>query len=347
MNPLRAWNAFWFGSISARPLGVFRILLGLIALANFAILSVDMDYWLTDRGLLRAGEARAVAGPLKYSPLQDVQDPATVHAVMAAGALASVLFTIGWHTRVVSVLLYLLNLSVFHRNVICVGGPDSLTQVLLFYAMLAPCGAAYSLDARRAARRRGTAAEPLVTAWPVRLVQLQMCLIYFNTAMLKCNGGSWLRGQALHWVMQCAEIRRFDFSFLTQYPAVVNLLTFSALFIEFSMVFLLWFRASRRYAFAMGVSLHAGILLFVNAPLFGEMMIACYMLFLDPDELDALLRALDPRRLARAVPKRREVAAEAVAIPGRVDAPHALPRPSTHAHAPSATPAEFAGPDRP
>ena len=36
MNPLRAWNIFWFGPISARPLGAFRIAFGVIALANLA-----------------------------------------------------------------------------------------------------------------------------------------------------------------------------------------------------------------------------------------------------------------------------------------------------------------------
>jgi MFS family permease len=34
MNPIRAWNAFWFGPISARPLGAFRIVFGLIALCT-------------------------------------------------------------------------------------------------------------------------------------------------------------------------------------------------------------------------------------------------------------------------------------------------------------------------
>jgi hypothetical protein len=63
MNPLRAWNTFWFRPISARPLGAFRIVFGLIILANLGLISVDLDYWLTDQGLLQGTEARLLAGP--------------------------------------------------------------------------------------------------------------------------------------------------------------------------------------------------------------------------------------------------------------------------------------------
>lgn len=41
MNPWRAWNTFWFGPISARPLGAFRIVFGLVVLANLAIASAE------------------------------------------------------------------------------------------------------------------------------------------------------------------------------------------------------------------------------------------------------------------------------------------------------------------
>ena len=50
MNPLRAWNRFWFGPISARPLGVYRIVFGVIVLAHLGSISVELDYWYTRRG---------------------------------------------------------------------------------------------------------------------------------------------------------------------------------------------------------------------------------------------------------------------------------------------------------
>jgi hypothetical protein len=315
LNPLKAWNTFWFRPISARPLGAFRILLGLLTLAQLTIISFDVDHWMTDAGVLHGDEARLVAGPLRPSPLQWVQDPASVHAFVAVTAVVAGLVTIGWHTRVSSVLLYLMMLSIHHRNILTNCGPDSLLMILIFYLMLCPSGAAYSLDARRISRRRGTPAEPVIVPWPQRLIQVQICMIYFVTAVLKSSGPSWLNGTALHYVFMNVEVRRFDFEWICQYPLVINLLGYGGLISEFSLAFLLWFRPTRGYAALAGVAFHAGVFFVVNVPLFGELMTACYLTFLTPTELDALVHTLNPRNWFRSrqhTPLR---------IPGRVDGP--------------------------
>lgn len=333
MNPLRSWNQFWFGPISARPLGVFRIVFGVVALVNLALMSVDIDYWFTDTGILQGTEPREVGGPLRFSPLQVVDDRATIYAFFAATAVLGVLFTVGWRTRLIGVMFYLAMLSIHHRNILTNSGADALLMIMTFYMMLSPCGAAYSLDARREARRRGTIAEPLIVPWAQRLIQLHLCLIYFDTAVLKCNGSTWLGGTALHFVLNNAEVGRFRLEFLTQYPLLINVMTLGALVVEFALAFLLWFRATRVWMIAAGLALHGGILLTVNIPIFGELMTACYLTFLAPDELAALLRALDPRTwLGRG----RQYSNPAV-IPGRVDllsglaGPHPGIAASTHA----------------
>ena len=313
MNPLRAWNTFWFGPISARPLGAFRIAFGVVALANLAMLTADFDHWFTDAGLLHGTEAREAAGPLRLSPLQWVQDPTSVRVAFGATAIVAVLFTLGWRTRLMGVGLYLGMLSIHHRNVSTACGADVLLMILAFYLMLSPCGAAYSLDARRASRKRGTLAEPLIVPWAQRLIQLQICLVYFNTAVLKAHGTTWLDGTALHFVLNNSEVGRFSLDPLTQYPLAINALTLGALVVEFALAFLLWFRATRPWAILAGLGLHGGILLTVNIPIFGELMTASYLTFLAPDELDALLRRLDPRNWLGRSRARRPT------IPGRVD----------------------------
>ena len=81
-----------------------------------------------------------------------------------------------------------------------------------------------------------------------------------------------------------------------------------------------------------GLALHGGILLIVNIPIFGELMIATYLTFLTPDELDSLLRAINPRSWLR-----RERKAAPV-IPGRVDGPEPLPGPYATAGVPDQVP---------
>jgi hypothetical protein len=318
MNPVSAWNRFWFGPVSARPLGAFRIVFGIISLANLAILAFDMDYWLTNAGLLQGEEPRIIAGPLRFSPLQWIQDPPAVHAVFAVTTLLTILFTLGWHTRVVSVLLYLATLAIHQRNIVTNSGADCLMLIVTFYMMFAPSGAAYSLDARRAARCRGADAEPLIIPWAQRLIQLHICLVYFDTAVLKCNGASWLNGTALHFVLYNDEVGRFHLGPLREFPILVNLMTHGAILTEFALAFFLWFRSTRFVAICAGLALHCAILLTVNIPIFGELITACYLTFLTPAELDSLLGAVDPRRWLSRVARLFPAPAARTLMPGKL-----------------------------
>lgn len=301
MTTWRLWNRFWFTPTSARPLGAIRILFGLAWLLNLALLAPDADYWLSNAGLLQGSEARELAGPWRPSPLQWVQDPGAVHAFLALSAVVGVLFTIGWRTRINGVLLYLTTVSIHHRNLLTASGADCLLVILAFLLMLSPCGAACSLDARRAARRTGAPFEPLIAPWPLRLIQIQISLIYLSTARLKSLGNDWLDGSALHYVLNNGEVRRFTFG-LDQLPQVTRWLTFAALAAEFALAVLPWFRKTRPWVLLLGLGLHGSIFLTVNIPVFGELMCLSYLAFLTPSEFDALLRLARPRALARPSP---------------------------------------------
>ena len=299
IHPIRAWNRFFFQPTSAKPLGAIRILFGLLALANLGFSSVDLEYWYTDAGLLRGDESWVIAGSLQFSPLHFFQDPTSVRIAFGLTATAAVLLTIGWRSRLMSILFYLGMLSIHNRNLVSSSGADVLLLVFAFNLMLSPCGAAYSVDAWLESRRRGTLADPLILPWSLRLIQIQIALVYTLAAFFKAGGNLWLNGSALHYVLNNTEVGRFDVSFLTHYPVLINLMTYSAVAMEFSLAFFIWFRAARPFVLYLGFMLHTGILLTINIPIFGELMWVGYLAFLTPPEFDAFLHAVDIRRLFR------------------------------------------------
>lgn len=332
IHPIRAWNAFFFRPTSARPLGAIRILFGLTALANLASAAVDLDYWYTEAGLLRGDEARVIAGTLQHSPLLWFQDPTSVRIAFGLTATAALGLTVGFRTKLMSILFYIGMLSIHNRNLVTSSGADVLLLTFAFNLMLSPCGAAYSVDSWLESRRRGTPAEPLILPWALRLIQIQIGLVYTLAAFLKAGGNLWVNGTALHYVLNNTEVRRLDVSFLTHYPVLINLMTYSALVIEFSLAFLIWFRAARPFVLWVGLMFHAGILITINIPIFGELMWIGYLAFLTPPEFDALLRAVDVRRwFARArapaveeSPKVPEPTFRPVSILVRLDAASSL-----------------------
>ena len=214
MNPIRSWNRLFFGPVSARPLGAFRIAYGVLMLIYLSLMTVEFDLWYTGAGVLRGTESREAAGPLRFSALQFTDNPAIARAVLAATVAAAVGFTLGWRTRVMSVLFYLGMITLYHRNVLANGGPDAVPLILSFYMMFCPSGAAYSLDARRAAKKRGTVAEPLIVPWGMRLLQMQICLIYFQSCVIKSRGEVWLNGTTVHYVLFNREFSIFNMEWL-------------------------------------------------------------------------------------------------------------------------------------
>ena len=81
---------------------------------------------------------------------------------LAVTAAVAVGFTLGWRTRLMSILLYLCMLSLYHRNVSSNGGPDAVPMILTLLHDVLPVRS--GLFARRAAsgqetRDRGRAAR--------------------------------------------------------------------------------------------------------------------------------------------------------------------------------------------
>jgi hypothetical protein len=153
-----------------------------------------------------------------YSPFYHVTEPTGVAVVHGIHLFVIVLFTLGIGTRVTSVLAWLAGLAYVQRNPVALFGQDTMMNLCLFYLMLAPCGATWSVDwlvnRYRAAKkalaegRRPEPAEPrpLVSAnFVIRLLQVHYCLMYLSAGLAKLKGGAWWNGTAPWFCMTNPE----------------------------------------------------------------------------------------------------------------------------------------------
>src|SRR6476661_6443702 len=91
---------------------------------------------------------------------------------------------LGWHTRVAGIVVFLGVTSLQRTDPYVFNSGDSLLRLLCLYVAIAPSDAALALDARR----RGSRTIP---AWPVRLIQLQVCVMYLAAVWAKLRGPAW------------------------------------------------------------------------------------------------------------------------------------------------------------
>lgn len=172
-----------------RSLAALRIAMGLLLLAGLALRLPEFHEHYTDSGAWPLAAARGDAGHWSLSLFSGSAHWAG--ALFGISALAALALTVGWFTRTATVVSWVLLLSLHARNSLMLNGGDVLLRLLLFWGMLLPLGARWSLDARRARslaeNTPPTSAPPtLVSAGTVALL-VQVALVYVFNALYKTD----------------------------------------------------------------------------------------------------------------------------------------------------------------
>jgi hypothetical protein len=288
------WNRFWFEPEETSTLAVVRIAFGLVAMAWTATMVADAHVFFAPDGLLpRADYAGRPAG--SWGLFDFVEGPAAVSLVMTALFIAAACLTIGHWTRLAAVVVFLGILSLERRNPFVFNSGDSLLLVIAFCMMLAPSGTSLSLDRWR--RARSSFWEfPRRAPWALRLMQVQLSVIYFSTVWAKLRGASWNDGTAVGYALGLDDLSRFrPPSFVLDSELVVNLLTYGTLAIEASLAILIWNRRLRPWVMAFGLALHVGIDLTLRVGFFSYAIFVLYAAFLVPETVSACALALRDR----------------------------------------------------
>jgi hypothetical protein len=151
-------------------------------------------------------------------------------------------------------------------------------SVLLFWILWTDCGAELSLDVLLGRRRRGP-----VPALPVRLIQIQLALIYFFTAIEKSDLG-WYGGHALGRILQLEEFARPTAPWMLHFPSVLRVLSTCVPPMEaiIAILILTPWRRSRWLAVLLAWSLHGAIFILMNVGMFSLLMPAAMTIVLPP-----------------------------------------------------------------
>ncbi len=302
------WNEFWFKPTPTATLALVRIAYGGVLLAWCAFMSFDLIAFFSDSGIL----PERVAQPWSWSLLEVFSSDIALVALFSLLVVASACVLVGYHTRLASVVAFVVLLSFERRNLLVLNAADILLRLLALYLALAPAGAALSVDRWR--RHRDRFWEfPARAPWALRLVQIQVSLLYLFTVWLKLRGETWNQGTAVSYSLQVVEVARFDVpAWFAQSALVSNVATYGTLAIETSLALLIWNRRARPWVIAAGVALHLSVLATIMVGLFSVTVFVGYLAFTPPEVAtrwllalrDHLWRARSPwlRRIAAAGP---------------------------------------------
>jgi hypothetical protein len=281
-----SWNEFFFKPQSPSPVCLFRILYGLIVIADLLMLRPEWLMWYGPHAFTTLATTYKIFRGPSMSLFEIL--PQTDLAVMIffwVFLACAVMLTIGYMTRFTAVAVYLCLGSIHARNGFILNSGDTLMLVTGFFLMFAPSGAVLSVDHwLRVRHGKADAEPPLCSPWAQRMLQIQTAVVYFATFYWKTLGILWMNGTAVYYALRLEDFHRFPLPPLHN-MFLIKSLTWSTLAIEFALGVLIWFKELRYPVLLAGVCLHLGIEYAMNIPLFEWMIVATYVNFIEPEDL--------------------------------------------------------------
>ena len=298
----RTWNRFWFSEAEPLPAALFRISFGFLLLSFFVSLLPHFTEYYSAQGILSL----------------DLLDPHRLHqdrhsvfywtdgwiptqGLGCVGILAAACFTLGWKTRWAAVALFVLQTSMINTSRNLINGEDLLFRSLLFFSCFAPLDQRLSLRnwIERRSNHRDSQEQAAPQIWPLRLIQLNLLLIYLISLPSKLiSDSAWLNGDALYWVMSNEIWCRWPWP-SHFYGWLGKVATYSTVLTEGLFPFAVWIPGLRIASLVAIAVLHLGMAIFMQNMGFFALGMVCALWVFVPQ---SLLTKLGDRRATLSKP---------------------------------------------
>lgn len=302
----QAWTRFWFQPESTATLALVRIAFGVLVLLWAISLGPDLRLFFSTEGLVPT-----VPDGEWWVSVFDIESSWTVvvatYVLLLVGAVG---LTVGWWTRLSALVVFLATMSLTRRAPYVFNSGDMLFRHFALFLLLAPAGASLSLDRWR--RHRGDVLDHAHRApWALRLMQVELVIVYVGTVWAKVRGTEWNDGTAISYALRIGDITRFELpDRVLESELISGVLTYGTLAVEALVPILIWSRRTRPYAIAAGLLLHAFIELTVEVGFFSLLLGVAYLAFVPAESAEGwITRRATAARAWRATRRSKKPAA--------------------------------------
>jgi hypothetical protein len=277
--------------IDTRALAAFRVLAGLLIVADILLRSRNFGFFYTEEGVVPQSLAMEATADNAFSVYYLTTDPIAIAGLFALTVVVALQLIVGYKTRVATLLAFLLVVSLDHHNPLVTSYADTLFRLLLFWAIFLPLGERWSVDALHADSRP----KERVTSLASAAILAQIVYMYVVNGYHKRESELWTGGEATPLILGLDNTTFLLGDLVRSFP---TLLQYGGLTWYYMLLFawlLVLLRGHARTAFvAMFVAGHASFAITVRIGAFPYVSIAGLLLFLQTpfwDDLRSLLYA--------------------------------------------------------
>jgi hypothetical protein len=284
----KLWDKFWFSRFDPVSACVFRIFIGALLLIYFIALYPSWDLFYARDGIISLTDPEiAKVTTDKWSLFYLIDKIFPVRIYYWLGFAGIIMFLIGFKTRIFTVFVWVLIFSMTNRTRVVVNGEHLILETILFFSCFLPLGYYLSVDKWLDKKRDNKINLKEPSIWPLRLIQINIILIYVFSTYYKITGDSkWLSGEFLYWTITNQMWGRFPYPelFYTWDSIFCKLLTYSSLFIEASFPILIWFKNLRFIVVIYMIIFHLLVIVMVPGVLYFNLAMICsFFVFIPQD----------------------------------------------------------------
>lgn len=269
-------SAFFFDNIDPKPAALCRVATGITLLLSTISKTQLWSFYYSTTGWISTTTNINPQFNKPYGLLYYTDGYISIWVYYMGLLLATICFIIGLKTKTAAITCLLILQSLAMRNPYSIMSYDMIIRSIIFFACFGGFAGALALDARQKITK-------LQLVWSVRMVQLNLCLIYILSILGKIfEGEGWLDGGASYWFLINPSN---GLSYITHFPFLLNnfsvySLTIGALLVQLQFVILIWIKKFQLSSYLMMFSFH--YFLFISSPslrLFSLSMIATLLIF--------------------------------------------------------------------
>ena len=271
-------NTFFFKPFSNKSLSFFRIAIAIFCIIQISSIYPDLLNLFGEQGFVRRDILEVLLED--YMPrinwLSDFLYPFgfseidTLYGLFYSYILALILLGIGFKTRFFSILAWFIHLLFFGSGDAFMYGVDYVTTSCLFYCMILRVNHHFSVDALL---KEETNRPVQSTIFPIRILQLHLCLIYLFAGLSKMIGVHWWNGEGIWRAIMLPDFYQYDLSWLANYPIILMVMGWMVLLFEVGYPFFIYYRKTRLICLLSIIGMHLGIGLFMGLYQFAAILI--------------------------------------------------------------------------
>lgn len=213
-------------TLDTRALGLMRIGIGLIILADLYIRSSSITAFLTDEGVLPISILKQYNWSPTYFSFHALSGNFYWQVFLfVINAFSVTLLVLGYRTRLFTFICWVLLTSLQNRNPFILQGGDDLLRILLFWSVFLPWGDCYSIQ------KKSNYTSNYLSWTNIGYIFL-VCSVLFFSALLKTSPEWHSDGTALYYALSLDQIRMPFGTFIYQFPNLLKCLTYVVYYIE-------------------------------------------------------------------------------------------------------------------